>query len=146
MIPTTESEKELILIKMCAHFICVPPLMISQNDSTQQNFLLRKKFCTKHAIATLWYIGTLHVICVFQSRGEHLLFMFAKNSFPLLLKSCPKLTPGRLPLPYACRHEIVKHDVPIFFQSGDGQIAQTIPIQCFLFLKNWNSQGMWRMV
>lgn len=83
-----------------------------------RTFYLKKKSCTKHAIATLWYIGTFHVICAFQSRGEHLLFMFAKNSFPLLLKSCPKLTLGRLPLPYAYRHEIVKHDVPIFSCQG----------------------------
>lgn len=123
---------------MCANFILCPTF----NDFSEwliwtELFTSKekknKRSCTKHAIATLWYIGTIHVICVFQSRSGHLLFVSAKNPFPFLLKLCPKLTLGRLPLPYGYRHEIVKHDVPIFFQSGDRHIALTIPIQAFFF-------------
>lgn len=114
--------------------------------------LIRKKkkswSCTKVqlAITALFYIGTFPKTCVIQSCSGHLLFMPAKNPFPLLLKWSPELILGKVLYHYWIQPWNYQSRCPHFPWPKDGHVTQAIPIRCFPLLGIRSSCGMRRKV
>lgn len=84
---------------------------------------------------SIFYTGTFPKTCVIWSCSGHLLFMAAKNPFPLLLKWCPELSLGKLLLRYWIQQGTINQDVPISLGQGMDMWPKLYQSDAFLSLE-----------